>query len=296
VFGRAHVPQHANFLVAANHASHLDMGLVKHALGDQGENLVALAATDYFFSNKYRRAFFENFTSLIPMNRHGSLRESLELASKSLKQGRNLLIFPEGTRATDGTLKDFKGSLGYLALTNKVGILPVYLDGTYEALPKGAVVPKTRELAAHIGPFLSYEELEAAVSGLPRSEQHREIARRVEAAVRALEDGCRGPRHTASVTPISPGDGTAEPGSGAQPRRSVGRAGDTRTAGPRAAENQDERHRGNLESGDEASPSRSRAGESRDERHGGDLEAGDEAAASRATAKRAGRRTRKETP
>jgi len=203
VYGRAHVPQHANFLVAANHASHLDMGLVKHALGGQGDNLVALAATDYFFSNKVRRAFFENFTQLIPMNRHGSLRESLELASRSLKQGRNLLIFPEGTRATDGTLKDFKGSLGYLALTNKVGILPMYLDGTYEALPKGAVVPKGRDLAAHIGPFLSYEELEAAVAGLPRSEQHREIARRVEAAVRALESGCRGEAEAATVTPIA---------------------------------------------------------------------------------------------
>ena len=55
VVGRAQVPQHVNFLVAANHASHLDMGLVKHALGDQGENLVALAARDYFFSSRLKR-------------------------------------------------------------------------------------------------------------------------------------------------------------------------------------------------------------------------------------------------
>ncbi len=220
VVGRAHVPQHVNFLVAANHASHLDMGLVKHALGDQGENLVALAATDYFFSNRLRRTYFENFTQLIPMNRHGSLRESLELASRSLRQGKNLLIFPEGTRATDGELKDFKGSLGYLALTNQVGILPVYLDGTYGVLPKGAVVPKGRELGAHVGPFISYEELEAAVKGMPRSEQHREVARRVEAAVRLLEERCRAaaegrrkpaeePMHVAPAVSIE-GSGHAE--------------------------------------------------------------------------------------
>lgn len=186
IIGKAHIPQHVNFLVAANHASHLDMGLVKHALGDQGANLVALAAADYFFSNRVRRTYFENFTQLIPMNRHGSLRESLELASRSLRQGKNLLIFPEGTRATDGQLKDFKGSLGYLALTNQVGILPMYLEGTYEALPKGAVIPKGRGLRAHIGPFISYETLAAAVKGLPRSEQHREVARMVEASVRKL--------------------------------------------------------------------------------------------------------------
>lgn len=189
VVGRAHVPRHVNFLVAANHASHLDMGLVKHALGEQGENLVALAARDYFFSSRLRRTYFENFTHLIPMDRQGSLRESLRLASRSLQQGRNLLIFPEGTRATDGTIKEFKASLGYLALTNKVGVLPIYLEGTWQALPKGSVVPKARDLGARIGPFLSYETLAAAVAGLPRSEQHREVARIVEGAVRALAEG-----------------------------------------------------------------------------------------------------------
>src|SRR5690606_22035401 len=165
VVGRAHVARHVNFLVAANHASHLDMGLVKHALGEQGENLVALAARDYFFSSRLRRTYFENFTHLIPMERHGSLRESLALASRSLRQGKNLLIFPEGTRATDGTIKEFKGSLGYLALTNRVGILPVYLEGTWEALPKGSVLPRSRRLGARIGPFLPYEQLAAAVAG-----------------------------------------------------------------------------------------------------------------------------------
>lgn len=189
IFGKAHIPQHTNFLVAANHASHLDMGLVKHALGEQGKNLAALAARDYFFKDRWRRTYFENFTQLIPMDRHGSLRESLDLASRTLKKGNNLLIFPEGTRSQDGEIKEFKGSLGYLALTNRVGILPMYLQGTFEALPKGRIVPKSRELAVYIAPFLSFEMLEEVVKGLPRSEQHRAVARLVEEIVRALRDG-----------------------------------------------------------------------------------------------------------
>jgi hypothetical protein len=44
VTGKAFIPQNRNFLVVANHASHLDMGLVKVAMGEQGERLVALAA------------------------------------------------------------------------------------------------------------------------------------------------------------------------------------------------------------------------------------------------------------
>ncbi len=191
VYGRANIPSHVNFLVASNHSSHLDMGLIKHALGAHGEQLVALAARDYFFSDRWRRTYFENFTNLIPMDRHGSLRESLRLASKSLAMGKNLLIFPEGTRAQDGKIAEFKPSIGYLALTNRTGILPICLKGTYDALPKGAILPKDRNLAAHFGPFLSYEELVARTQGLPRSEQHREVSRIVEDAVRALMENRR---------------------------------------------------------------------------------------------------------
>lgn len=209
VYGRAHVPQHVNFLVAANHASHLDMGLVKHALGEQGDRLVALAARDYFFEGRWRRTYFENFTNLIPMDRTGSLRESLALAGRSLAQGKNLLIFPEGTRAVDGSIKEFKPSIGYLALTSRVGVLPVYLEGTHEVLPKGTTIPRGREVAAHVGPLLSYEELVERTRGMSRSEQHREVARLVEDAVRALAERRRrrgdrppgpAPRRPARVT------------------------------------------------------------------------------------------------
>ena len=95
VTGQAYLPPASRFVVVANHASHLDMGLVKHALGDWGERLVALAAKDYFFDDPLKRVCFENFTSLVPMERHGSLRESLRIAARVIEQGHILLIFPE---------------------------------------------------------------------------------------------------------------------------------------------------------------------------------------------------------
>ena len=102
VYGARNVPPFGGFIVAANHASHLDMGLVKYALGEQGEALVALGAKDYFFEDPVRRMYFENFTNLVPMDRHGSLRESLRLAGEVIREGYILLIFPEGTRSDDG--------------------------------------------------------------------------------------------------------------------------------------------------------------------------------------------------
>ena len=159
---------------------------VTHAIGDWGPHLVALAAKDYFFEDPIKRAYFENFTNLVPMDRHGSLRESLRLASEVIKQGYILLIFPEGTRSTSGVMVDFKPSLGYLALSNKVDVLPMYLEGTHDALPKGSLVPKNREIAAHLGPVMTYEHLRKATEGLARSDAYREASRLVEVAVRRL--------------------------------------------------------------------------------------------------------------
>jgi long-chain acyl-CoA synthetase len=186
VHGSAYIPPFGGFIVAANHASHLDMGLCKYALGEQGEALVALAAKDYFFEDPVRRMYFENFTNLVPMERHGSLRESLRLAGDVIRQGYMLLIFPEGTRSETGVMADFKPSLGYLALTNKCGILPMYLEGTHDALPKGAFLPKEREVGVHIGPFVPYEKLVAIAGDHGRSDGYKQVSWEIERRVRKL--------------------------------------------------------------------------------------------------------------
>src|SRR5262249_50508654 len=141
----------------------------------------------------FRRMYFENFTNLVPMERHGSLRESLRLAGEVIRDGYVLLIFPEGTRSETGVMSDFKPSLGYLAMTNKCGILPMYLAGTHQAMPKGRYLPRRGErVAAHIGPYLTYHEVVAlagAGSGggrATRSEQYRAITHHVEGVIRRL--------------------------------------------------------------------------------------------------------------
>jgi long-chain acyl-CoA synthetase len=191
--GRSNIPPHRNFIVAANHCSHLDMGLTKMALGEAGKDMVALAAADYFFDTKYKRAVMENFTNLVPMERTGSLRQSLRHAKSFLDQGYNALIFPEGTRSITGIMADYKPVVGYLALHAKVGILPMYLDGTYEGLPKGTTLIKNRDVGARIGRLLEFEELEEMTKGLPRAEAYRLIAARVRHEVVNLRDRTKTP-------------------------------------------------------------------------------------------------------
>src|SRR5438046_2403325 len=186
--GQSNIPPHTNFIVAANHCSHLDMGLTKMALGEFGKDLVALAAADYFFDTKYKRAVMENFTNLVPMERTGSLRQSLRHARSFLDRGYNALIFPEGTRSMSGQMADFKPVIGYLALASGVGILPVYLEGTYEAFPKGSTILKSRDVSARIGRFIPIEELEEMTRGMSRAEAYRLIAARVRHDIVNLRD------------------------------------------------------------------------------------------------------------
>ncbi|MEZ4219302.1 MAG: AMP-binding protein [Polyangiaceae bacterium] len=190
VTGRAFLPFNRNTIVAANHASHLDMGLVKFALGSYGHDLVSLAAQDYFFEgNRWRKTYFENFTNLVPMSRSGSLRQSLRQAGTLLDEGKTVLIFPEGTRSSDGEIHEFKSAVGYLALHHGIDILPVCLVGTNRALPKGSTVLRRRDVAARIGPPLCIDDLRRLTAGMSSSEASRAVTELTRRAILALRRG-----------------------------------------------------------------------------------------------------------
>ena len=116
ILGRGNVPANRNFIVVANHSSHLDFSLVGYALGAIGDDIRVLAAKDYFFNTPARRFLASNFTSLMPFDRERAQLESLEDALAELARGRSVLMFPEGTRSADGEIHEFKSGAGFLAL------------------------------------------------------------------------------------------------------------------------------------------------------------------------------------
>jgi long-chain acyl-CoA synthetase len=190
VRGRRHVPARAPFIVAANHLSHLDAGLVRTALGRAGERLVILAAADYFFDTPIKRAFFSSFAGLLPVERGVTNAESLRRALEVLQRGSSVLVFPEGTRSRSGALQVFRRGVGYLALRAGVGVLPLHVD-THGALPPGSLTFKSRRVEARIGPFIAYERLAHCAAGLPRPEGERAVAGMVRDAIESLKDGAR---------------------------------------------------------------------------------------------------------
>ena len=205
--GESNVPQHVNFIVAPNHTSHIDTGLVKKALGPGvADQTVAVAAADYWFDTKYKRAYMNNFTTLVPIERTGSLRQSLRHVTRILNEGYNALIFPEGGRQESGQIAEFKPIIGYLSLNQKVGILPIYIWGTYEAFPKGTIIPKGSSIGAKIGAkvgrFLEYDELRKMTEGVPNTEAYRLIAARVQHEIENMRDGKRDKFDVAAVRKV----------------------------------------------------------------------------------------------
>jgi long-chain acyl-CoA synthetase len=190
VTGRAFIPSNRQTIVVSNHCSHLDMGLVKFALGAYGAKLVGLAAKDYFFEgNSWWVAYFEQLTNLQPIDRKSGFRASFEQAKTVVEAGNLVLIFPEGTRRTDGILGSFKPLVGKLALETGVDVLPLYLDGTFNVLPKGAVLPKGRDLTVRIGAPIPAEKMREFTQGMRASEAARAVTGWIRTAVSALEQG-----------------------------------------------------------------------------------------------------------
>ncbi len=189
VTGRAFIPHNRPTIVVSNHASHLDMGFVKYALGSYGQNIVSLAAQDYFFEkNTLVQAYFENLTNLVALDRK-QVRAAIRQAGEVIGRGETVLIFPEGTRSPDGEVHEFKALVGYLALTHGVDVLPIYLGGTYGSLKKGAVLPSSRDIEARIGPPLEMREIRRLTAGMTSSDAAREVAKMAHRAVVTLREG-----------------------------------------------------------------------------------------------------------
>ena len=186
ILGRGNIPANRNFIVVANHSSHLDFSLVGYALGAIGDDLRVLAAKDYFFNTPARRFLASNFTSLMPMDRERAQLESLEDALGELNQGRSVLMFPEGTRSADGAIHEFKSGAGYLALRAQCDVLPVLIRGTHEVMGKGSLVPRRNPVEVRIGRAITAAEIRELADSSEGAGAYRKLADFMRETVIAL--------------------------------------------------------------------------------------------------------------
>jgi 1-acyl-sn-glycerol-3-phosphate acyltransferase len=137
VTGRWRVP--GGCVVVANHSSHADTAVLLAAL-PAGAQPVFAAAADYWFDVPVRRFVASSLIGVLPVRRSGAdiYAQLLAAARPALKAGRTVVIYPEGTRSTDGKVGEFRSGALRLARDCSVPVVPVAVLGTAEVLPKGA--------------------------------------------------------------------------------------------------------------------------------------------------------------
>ncbi len=98
----------------------------------------------------------------IPLSR-GNLNASLgslNKAAKILQSGTSILIFPEGSRTTDGRMQSFKKGAFHLAHLAKADILPMSINGLWKAKTRGDWRLRSANVSLNFGQPIHYKEYE----------------------------------------------------------------------------------------------------------------------------------------
>ncbi|MBP7274613.1 MAG: 1-acyl-sn-glycerol-3-phosphate acyltransferase [Kiritimatiellae bacterium] len=154
-------PQHGAFIVAGNHASFLDPPVMGAMI--KGWMIHFMARDSLFhppwFGGALRRL------GVIPLDRARGDIGAMRKALQTLKEGKALGLFPEGTRSPDGNLQPAKGGIGFLVAKAAVPVFPAYIHGTFEAWPKGSKMKRGTRVTVVYGDPISPEEVVALGKG-----------------------------------------------------------------------------------------------------------------------------------
>lgn len=146
------IPGTGGVLVAANHASYLDIPLLGCGMKRRAWYL---GRSDLFpvpVLNRVLRSL-----GWIPLRLGRLDRDAFGKAIDLIRSGRVVVIFPEGGRSLDGHLRPPKAGIGVIVAQTGCPVVPAYIKGTFEVLPSGARWPRWRRIGVRFGAPLHFE-------------------------------------------------------------------------------------------------------------------------------------------
>ncbi len=167
-------------LILSTHQSHFDPVLIGATFNEQLNYL----ARRTLFNNRIFGAII-SMLDAIELDRDRSGLAGLKETIRRVRGGSKVLIFPEGTRTSDGQIAQLKPGFLSVARRCKVPLIPVAITGAYEALPKGRAFPLLYPLHVCVGKAIQLDEFseldDEAMLKLVRS-RLQECYRRAEAS------------------------------------------------------------------------------------------------------------------
>jgi long-chain acyl-CoA synthetase len=188
--GAENLPEDTPFVLAPNHTSYLDAPSIASALSfRQVRRIYWAGSVDVMFSHPVMR-LISRLSQTVPVagEAAGSGRSSLAFAAITLKHGRCLVWFPEGRMSTTGELLPFRQGLGLVLNHFDVPVVPVHIEGTYDALPPGRNLPRFKPIRVTFGEPYAPEELAAQGAGdSPAARTMQALQERVEQLIAERE-------------------------------------------------------------------------------------------------------------
>ncbi len=153
--GRPNVPPTGAFLAVCNHCSYYDPPVCGTFLAERPFSPIGRAS---LFVGPF--GWLIRSLGTIPINRDGADAAAMRAGIDELKAGRVVLVFPEGTRSEDGELKEFKRGVSIMIRKAAVPIVPMAIEGTFKAWPKGQLLPRPfRRIGCLAGPVIPANEV-----------------------------------------------------------------------------------------------------------------------------------------
>ena len=157
-FGSANVPgvkDPRGVILAPNHVSYLDPPVLGISLGRR----VTFLAKDYLFKHGFVGFILRGIGAYPIKSDSGNDFRTLRDLIRILKRGACVTVFPEGTRSNDGNLRAPESGIGFLAMKSGAWVVPAYIKGSREAMPKGTSGVRMKPVSIFYGePFLATEE------------------------------------------------------------------------------------------------------------------------------------------
>ncbi len=138
--GEDNLPE-SPFIIAPNHQSFIDGLFVSVFLKNKIMKNTYFYAKEKHLRNRFVKAF-ANRNNVIIVDLNRDLKQSLQKLAEVLRKGKNIIIFPEGTRTHTGSLGEFKKSFAILSHELNVPVVPVLIEGAFKALPRGSFLPR----------------------------------------------------------------------------------------------------------------------------------------------------------
>jgi 1-acyl-sn-glycerol-3-phosphate acyltransferase len=173
-YGQRHVPESGGVLLLSNHQSFLDPPLVGVPVG----RWLTYMARASLYRNPLFGELIRSFNAF-PVRRGAVDRQAMRRAIELLNEGHGVVMFPEGSRTPDGSLQPFKGGFRLLLRRAPVPVVPVAIDGAFDAWPRYRRLPRFGKVRVMYGPPIPAEALIAL--------SDEEAAERVRLAINALQ-------------------------------------------------------------------------------------------------------------